>query len=349
MRRISKEVKIGKIKIGGDNPIYVQSMLNIPSFDIQKSIEQAIKLKEVGCDILRIAVPDKDALKLIDAIKSNVDIPLVADIHFDYKLAIEAANAGIDKIRINPGNIGSEERIKKVAKVCQEKSIPIRIGVNSGSVERHLLEKYGSATSKAMVESAIYNAKLLQKFDFDNIVISIKSSSVLKTVESYKMLANVCDYPLHLGITEAGTENMGVIKSSVGIGSLLLDGIGDTMRVSLTDDPCKEVKTGINILKSIDMYEKGGIDFVSCPTCGRTRINLIKIAKEAEKALENCKKNLKVAIMGCVVNGPGEAKDADIGITGADGIGILFKKGKVIKKVPEENLVQELVKEVENM
>ncbi len=349
MRRISKEVKIGKIKIGGDNPIAVQSMINIPSFDIQKSIEQAVKLKEAGCDIIRIAVPDKEALKLIDAIKSNVDIPLVADIHFDYKLAIEAANAGIDKIRINPGNIGSEERIKKVAKVCQEKNIPIRIGVNSGSVERHLLEKYGSATSQAMVESAIYNAKLLQKFDFDNIVISIKSSSVLKTVESYKMLANMCDYPLHLGITEAGTENMGVIKSSVGIGSLLLDGIGDTIRVSLTDDPCKEVKTGINILKSIDMYKKGGIDFVSCPTCGRTRINLIKIAKEAEAALENCKKNLKVAIMGCVVNGPGEAKDADIGITGADGVGILFKKGKVIKKVPEENLVQELVKEVENM
>ena len=349
MKRNSKEVKIGKIKIGGDNPIAVQSMLNIPSYDIQKSVEQAVKLKKSGCDILRIAVPDKDAIKLIDAIKSKVDIPLVADIHFDYQLAIEAANAGIDKIRINPGNIGNEEKIKKVAKICDEKNIPIRIGVNSGSVERHLLEKYGSATTEAMVESAIYNAKLLEKFDFNNIVISIKSSSVVKTVDSYKMLAKMCDYPLHVGITEAGTENMGIIKSSIGIGSLLLSGIGDTIRVSLTDDPCKEVKTGINILKSIDMYEKGGIEFVSCPTCGRTRIDLIKIAKEAEKALENCNKNLKVAIMGCVVNGPGEAKDADIGITGANGLGIIFKKGKVIKQVPEENLVRELLKEIENM
>lgn len=349
MRRTSKEVKIGKIKIGGNNPIAVQSMLNVPSYEIQKSVEQAEKLKGCGCDILRIAVPDKDALKLIDAIKSKVDIPLVADIHFDYKLAIEAAYAGIDKIRINPGNIGSEEKIKAVAKVCIDKNIPIRIGVNSGSVERHLLEKYGSATSEAMVESAVYNAKLLEKFDFDNIVISIKSSSVVKTVNSYKMLADMCGYPLHLGVTEAGTEDIGIIKSSIGIGSLLLGGIGDTIRVSLTDDPCKEVKAGINILKSINMYEKGGIEFVSCPTCGRTRINLIKIAKEAQSALNGINKNLKVAIMGCVVNGPGEAKDADIGITGSDGVGIIFKKGKVIKKVPEENLVQELIKEIENM
>lgn len=349
MRRNSKEVKIGKIKIGGNNPIAVQSMLNVPSYEIQKSVEQAEKLKECGCDILRVALPDKDALKLIDAIKSKVDIPLIADIHFDYKLAIEAAYAGIDKIRINPGNIGSEEKIKAVAKVCIDKNIPIRIGVNSGSVERHLLEKYGSATSKAMVESAVYNAKLLEKFDFDNIVISIKSSSVVKTVNSYKMLTDMCGYPLHLGITEAGTEDIGIIKSSIGIGSLLLGGIGDTIRVSLTDDPCKEVKAGINILKSINMYEKGGIEFVSCPTCGRTRINLIKIAKKAQAALNGINKNLKVAIMGCVVNGPGEAKDADIGITGADGVGIIFKKGKVIKKVPEENLVQELIKEIENM
>lgn len=349
MRRTSKEVKIGKIKIGGNNPVAVQSMLNVPSYEIQKSVEQAEKLKKCGCDILRIAVPDKDAIKLIDAIKSRVDIPLVADIHFDYKLAIEAAYAGIDKIRINPGNIGSEEKIKAVAKVCIDKNIPIRIGVNSGSVERHLLEKYGSATSEAMVESAVYNAKLLEKFDFDNIVISIKSSSVVKTVNSYKMLADMCSYPLHLGVTEAGTEDIGIIKSSIGIGSLLLGGIGDTIRVSLTDDPCKEVKAGINILKSINMYENGGIEFVSCPTCGRTRINLIKIAKEAQAALNGINKNLKVAIMGCVVNGPGEAKDADIGITGADGVGIIFKKGKIIKKVPEENLVQELINEIENM
>lgn len=349
MRRISKEVTIGKIKIGKNNPIAIQSMLNIPSYNIQKSVNQAIELKEAGCDILRIAIPDKDAIKLIDAVKSKVDIPLVADIHFDYKLALEAARAGIDKIRINPGNIGNEERIKEVAKICKEKHIPIRIGVNSGSVERHFLEKYGSATTEAMVQSAVYNARLLEKFDFDDIVISIKSSSVIKTIESYKMLAEMCNYPLHLGITEAGTENMGIIKSSIGISSLLLGGIGDTIRVSLTDDPCKEIRAGINILRSIDMYEKGGIEFVSCPTCGRTRINLIKIAKEAEEALKNCKKNLKIAIMGCVVNGPGEAKDADIGITGSNGVGIIFKKGKIVKKVSEENLVKELLKEIESM
>lgn len=349
MRRYSKEVKIGKIKIGGNNPIAVQSMLNIPSYDVEKNVEQAITLQKAGCDILRIAIPDKNSVQLIYAIKSKVDIPLVADIHFDYELALESAFAGIDKIRINPGNIGNEGKIKKVAKICKEKNIPIRIGINSGSVERHLLEKYGSPTAEAMVESAIYNAKLLEKFDFNDIVISIKSPSVVKTVEAYKILAKKCDYPLHLGITEAGTENMGIIKSSVGIGSLLLEGIGDTIRVSLTDCPSKEVKTGINILKSIDMYTKSGIEFVSCPTCGRTKIDLIKIAKETEKALENSKKNLKVAIMGCVVNGPGEAKDADIGITGADGAGIIFKKGKVIKKVPEENLVEELTQEIEKM
>lgn len=349
MRRYSREVKIGKVKIGGNNPIAVQSMLNVPSHDIQKNVEQAIKLKEIGCDILRIAIPDKESIQLIDAIKSKVDIPLVADIHFDYKLALEATYAGIDKIRINPGNIGNEEKIKQVAKVCREKDIPIRIGVNSGSIEPHLLKKYGAPTAEAMVQSAIYNVKILEKFDFNNIVISIKSPSVIKTVEAYKIIAKECDYPLHIGITEAGTEAMGVIKSSIGIGSLLLDGIGDTIRVSLTDYPSKEVKTGINILKSIDMYAKRGIEFISCPTCGRTKIDLIKIAKETEKALKGSNKNLKVAIMGCIVNGPGEAKDADIGITGADGLGIIFKKGKVIKKVPEENLVEELVKEIESM
>ncbi len=349
MRRYSKEVKIGKVKIGGNNPIAVQSMLNAHSHDIQKNVEQAIKLKEIGCDILRIAIPDKKSIQLIDAIKSKVDIPLVADIHFDYKLALEAAFAGIDKIRINPGNIGNEEKIKQVAKVCNEKDIPIRIGVNSGSIEPHLLKKYSTPTAEAMVQSAIYNVKILEKFDFNNIVISIKSPSVIKTVEAYKMLAKKCDYPLHIGITEAGTETMGVIKSSIGIGSLLLDGIGDTIRVSLTDSPLKEVKTGINILKSIDMYSNRGIEFISCPTCGRTKIDLIKIAKKTEKALKNSNKNLKVAIMGCVVNGPGEAKDADIGITGADGLGIIFKKGKVIKKVPEKNLVAELIKEIESM
>ncbi|MBR2579356.1 MAG: flavodoxin-dependent (E)-4-hydroxy-3-methylbut-2-enyl-diphosphate synthase, partial [Clostridia bacterium] len=309
---------------------------------------QAKELKSAGCDILRIAIPDIDAVKLIDAIKSEVDIPLVADIHFNYKLALESVAAGIDKIRINPGNIGDEEKIKAVAKACRNGGIPIRIGVNSGSVEKHLLEKHGGATPDAMTESALYNAKLLEKFDFNNIVISIKSSSVQDTVKAYKLIAEKCNYPLHLGVTEAGTETLGTLKSAIGIGSLLLGGIGDTIRVSLTDSPLKEVETGINILKSLDMYGSG-IKFVSCPTCGRTRINLIKIAKEAEKALANCKKNLKIAIMGCVVNGPGEAKDADIGITGANGIGIIFKKGEVIRKVPEEQLISELIKEVESM
>ncbi len=348
MRRNSKEIKIGKIKIGKENPIAVQSMLNIPSYDIENSVKQAQKLKSAGCDILRIAIPDAEAIKLIDAIKTKVDIPLVADIHFDYKLALESVNAGIDKIRINPGNIGDKSRIKMVAYACRNKNIPIRIGVNSGSVERHILEKYGSPTPEAMVQSALYNIKLLENFDFDNIVVSLKSSSVNKTVQSYRLLADKCNYPLHLGVTEAGTEEMGIVKSSIGIGSLLLDGIGDTIRVSLTDEPIKEITAGINILKAIDLY-KPSIKFVSCPTCGRTRIDLIKIAKEAENALKNCNKNLKIAIMGCVVNGPGEARDADIGITGANGMGIIFKKGKIIKKVKENDLVQELVNEVNRM
>ncbi|MDO4199621.1 MAG: flavodoxin-dependent (E)-4-hydroxy-3-methylbut-2-enyl-diphosphate synthase [Clostridia bacterium] len=348
MRRHAKEIQIGNIKIGGNNRIAVQSMLSTPSYDIENSVRQAKELKLAGCDILRVAIPDIDAVKLVYAIKSAVDIPLVADIHFNYKLALESVAAGIDKIRINPGNIGDEDKIRAVAAACRNKNIPIRIGVNSGSVEKHLLEKYGSATPEAMVESALYNIKLLEKFDFDNIVISIKSSSVRNTVKSYRLIAERCDYPLHLGVTEAGTETLGTMKGAIGIGSLLLDGIGDTVRVSLTDSPIKEVTAGINILKSLDMYGSG-IKFVSCPTCGRTRIDLIKIAKEAEKALAGCKKNLKIAIMGCVVNGPGEAKDADIGITGGNGVGIIFKKGKIIRKVPENTLVDELVKEVELM
>ncbi len=348
MRRHTKEVRVGNIKIGGNNRIAVQSMLSVPSYDIENSVRQAQELKSAGCDILRIAIPDIDAVKLIDAIKSAVDIPLVADIHFNYKLAIESIAAGIDKIRINPGNIGDEDKIKTVAVACKSKNIPIRIGVNSGSVEKHLLEKYGRATPEAMVESAVYNAQLLEKFDFDDIVISIKSSSVMNTVKSYRLIAEKCEYPLHLGVTEAGTETLGTIKGAIGIGSLLLDGVGDTLRVSLTDSPIKEVTTGINILKSLDMYGSG-IKFVSCPTCGRTRIDLINIAKEAENALSDCKKNLKIAIMGCVVNGPGEAKDADLGITGANGVGIIFKKGEVIKKVPQEELISELIKEVEAM
>ena len=348
MRRHSNEVKIGDLKIGGNNPILVQSMLSIPSYDIENSVKQAIKLKQAGCEILRIAIPDKDSIKLIDAIKNAVDIPLVADIHFDYKLALESVAAGIDKIRINPGNIGNEDKIKAVAKACKNKNIPIRIGVNSGSIERKILEKYSSPTPEAMCESALYNAQLLEKFDFNNIVISIKSSSVRRMAESYRMIARKCQYPLHLGVTEAGTKTMGTIKSAIGIGSLLLDGIGDTIRVTLTDDPVEEVKAGFNILKALEL-RKCGITFISCPTCGRTRIDIIKIAKEIENLLENNKSNLKVAVMGCVVNGPGEAKEADIGIAGGDGYGVIFKKGKIFKKVEEENLVNELVNEINNM
>lgn len=347
-RRLSKKVKIGNVVIGGDSPIAVQSMVNVPSYDSENSIKQAKKLKNAGCDILRIAIPDIHSVKLIDNIKNEVDIPLVADIHFDYKLALEAISAGIDKIRINPGNIGNEEKIKTIAHACKTRGIPIRIGVNSGSVERHLLAKYGKVTPEAMAESAIYNVSLLEKYDFDDIVISIKSSDVKTTVDACTIAARECNYPFHLGITEAGTPKIGTIKSSIGIGSLLLNGIGDTIRVALTGDPCEEVEAGIDILKALNLYDKG-ITLISCPTCGRTRINLIKIAGEVEKALKNYPKKLKVAIMGCVVNGPGEAKDADIGITGADGIGIIFKKGKIIKKVPEKNLVKELIKEIKLM
>ena len=348
MKRKSKEVKIGKVKIGANNPIAVQSMLSVPSYDIEQNVKQATELKNAGCDILRVAIPDMESVKLIEAIKKEVDIPLVADIHFDYKLAIESAYAGIDKIRINPGNIGNSEKVKEVAKICYNKNIPIRIGVNSGSLERHILEKYGKVTPQAMCGSAIYNANLLENFDFTNIVISLKSSDVKTSVEAYRLMSQKSDYPLHLGITEAGTESMGIVKSSIGIGSLLLDGIGDTIRVSLTDSPTKEVQAGIKILKSLNMYDKG-ITFVSCPTCGRTRIDIVKIAKEVEKLLENNKSKLKVAIMGCVVNGPGEAKDADIGICGGDGIGIIFKKGKIIRKVDEKDIVKELIKEVNLM
>ncbi len=348
MRRNSNEVKIGNLKIGGNNPILVQSMLSVPSYDIKNSVKQAIELKNAGCEILRIAIPDMESVKLIDAIKNEVDIPLVADIHFDYKLALESVAAGIDKIRINPGNIGSEDKINAVAKACKNKNIPIRIGVNSGSVERKILAKYSGPTPEAMCESALYNANLLEKFDFNDIVISIKSSSVNNMVKGYRLIAQKCSYPLHLGVTEAGTITMGTIKSAIGIGSLLLDGIGDTIRVTLTDDPTEEVKAGFNILKALEL-RNNGITFISCPTCGRTRIDIIKIAKETQHLLRNNKSNIKVAIMGCVVNGPGEAKEADIGIAGDDGYGIIFKKGKIFKKVEEENLLSELINEINKM
>lgn len=347
-RRKTKKVTLGNIGIGGDSSITVQSMLNTPSTDIEGSVRQSIELEKAGCEIIRLAIPDEDAVQLIPAIKKEVSVPLVADIHFNYRLALEAAAAGIDKIRINPGNIGSDDRVKQVADECRRRNIPIRIGVNSGSLEKHILEKYGKPTPEALCDSALYHASLLEKFDFDNIVLSMKSSNVEFMVKAYELAAERTDYPLHLGVTEAGTERMGIIKSSMGIGSLLMRGIGDTIRVSLTDSPVKEVYAAKDILKALGL-NKDGVKFISCPTCGRTRIDLIGLAAKAEELLRDCKKNITVAIMGCIVNGPGEAREADIGIAGGDGAGLIFKKGEIIKKVPEEELLSELMKEIEKM
>lgn len=347
-RRITKKIKLGNTCIGGDSDILVQSMLNIPSTDIEGSVRQARELASAGCQVIRFAIPDEKALDLIEPIKNAVDVPLVADIHFDYRLALGAAERGIDKIRINPGNIGSEDRVKAVADICKSKGIPIRIGVNSGSLEKEILAKYGSPTPEALVESALYHASLLEKFDFDDIIISIKSSNVETMINSYEFAAKSCNYPLHLGVTEAGTERMGIIKSSIGIGSLLAKGIGDTIRVSLTDEPVKEVFAGFDILKALGLKNDSPY-LISCPTCGRTRIDLVGLAKQVEERLRDCKKPIKVAVMGCVVNGPGEAKEADIGIAGGDGNGLIFKKGEILRKVDEKDLLDELMKEIEKL
>ncbi len=348
MRRSSKAVKVGNIIVGGDAPVSVQSMLCAPSYDLQGNIEQAIRLQEAGCDIIRVSVPDMESVRLIDGLKNAVRIPVVADIHFDYMIALECVAAGVDKIRINPGNIGSDDRVKAVADACKANGIPIRIGVNSGSLERSILEKYNGPTPEALVESALYHASLLEKFDFDDIVISIKSSDVVRTYEAYSLIADKCKYPLHLGVTEAGALRSGLIKSSCALGGLLLNGIGDTIRVSLTDDPVEEVKAGIDILKAVGL-RKGGVSIVSCPTCGRTRIDVVNMVKEAEKRLAGLDKDIKVAIMGCVVNGPGEAKEADIGIAGGDKCGVLIRKGEVIRKIDEDSLLDELIAEIERM
>lgn len=347
-RRFAKKVNIGGVTIGGNEAIAVQSMLNRRSDDFEGSIAQAKQLEAAGCDIVRAAVPDMPAVKLIYELKKNISIPVVADIHFDYKLALECVEAGVDKIRINPGNIGSEDRVKAVADKCKASGVPIRIGVNSGSVEKEILKKYGSPTPMAMAESALYHASLLEKFDFDDIVISIKSSNVQNTVRAYETVAALCSYPLHIGVTEAGTKHMGIIKSAAGIGSLLAHGIGDTIRVSLTDEPVEEIKAGIDILKALNLRENC-VEIVSCPTCGRTRINMIEIADKVTNALADCKKPLKVAVMGCAVNGPGEAREADIGIAGGDGCGLIFKKGEIVRKVPEDRIVEELLLEIEKM
>lgn len=347
-RRKSRKIKLGNTTLGGDSPVLVQSMLNVPSTNIDGSVAQAKALAAAGCQVIRFAIPDEAALDLIEPIKNAVDVPLVADIHFNYRLALGAAQRGIDKIRINPGNIGSDDRVKAVADICREKQIPIRIGVNSGSLEKHILAKYGAPTPEAMVESAMYHAALLEKFDFNDIVISIKSSNVPTMIAAYEMAAQRCDYPLHLGVTEAGTERMGIIKSAAGIGSLLCHGIGDTIRVSLTDDPVKEVFAAMDILKAIGLKNDSSY-LIACPTCGRTRIDLVGLAKQVEEKLRDVHKPIKVAVMGCVVNGPGEAREADIGIAGGDGEGLLFKKGQILRKVPEDQLLTELMKEIDKL
>lgn len=347
-RRLSKKIKLGNTFIGGDSDILVQSMLNIPADNTDASVAQAKELAAAGCQVIRFAIPNEKALELVEPIKNAVDVPLVADIHFDYRLALGAVERGIDKIRINPGNIGDESRVKAVAQACKAKNIPIRIGVNSGSLEKDILAKYGSPTPEAMVESALYHASLLEKFDFDDIVISIKSSNVETMIKAYELAADKCSYPLHLGVTEAGTERMGLIKSSIGIGSLLTRGIGDTIRVSLTDEPVKEVFAAFDILKAIGL-KKDCPYLISCPTCGRTKIDLVSLAKQVEERLKDCKKPIKVAVMGCVVNGPGEAKEADIGIAGGDGNGLIFKKGEILRKVDEKDLLDELMKEIEKL
>lgn len=347
-KRKSKKIKLGNTFIGGDSDILVQSMLNVPAGDIDGSVSQAKELAAAGCQVIRFAIPNEEALALVEPIKNAVDVPLVADIHFDYRLALGAVERGIDKIRINPGNIGDDSRVKAVADACRSKNIPIRIGVNSGSLEKEILAKYGSPTPEAMVESAMYHAGLLEKYDFDDIVISIKSSDVNTMISAYELAAEKCSYPLHLGVTEAGTERMGIIKSSIGIGSLLTRGIGDTIRVSLTDAPVKEVFAAFDILKAIGL-KKDCPYLISCPTCGRTKIDLVGLAKQVEENLRDCRKPIKVAVMGCIVNGPGEAKEADIGIAGGDGCGLIFKKGEILRKVDEKDLLQELMKEIEKL
>ncbi|WP_026882297.1 flavodoxin-dependent (E)-4-hydroxy-3-methylbut-2-enyl-diphosphate synthase [Clostridium akagii] len=349
MERVkTKSIKVGNIYIGGNNKIAVQSMTNTDTRDINATVNQILNLEKSGCDIVRCAVIDEAASMAIKEIVKQIHIPLVADIHFDYKLALSSIKNGVSALRINPGNIGSYEKVKIVASAAKENGIPIRIGVNSGSLEKEILKKYGKVCSDALVESAMEHVKLLESVDFHDIVISIKSSDVIMMIESYRKISKLVSYPLHVGVTEAGTVWRGTIKSSVGIGTLLCEGIGDTIRVSLTGDPVDEIKVGKEILKSVGLLSEG-IQFISCPTCGRTQIDLINIAKEVESRLIGCKKNIKVAIMGCVVNGPGEAREADIGIAGGKGEGLIFKKGEIVKKVKEEDLVEALINEINNI
>jgi len=346
---ISSIVKVGPYKLGGKNPVRVQSMCNTDTRDVAATVKQILALEKAGCEIIRVAVPDMAAAKVLGKIKKRIQIPLVADIHFDYKLAIEAAEQGVDKIRINPGNIGSDENVKKVVAICKKKKIPIRIGINGGSLERDILKKYkGKVTAAGMVESAMRHIRILEKHNFKNILISLKASDIERTVEAYRMLAKKVKYPLHIGVTEAGTVFRGTVMSSIGLGILLYDGIGATLRVSLTADPLEEMKVAWEILKSLKL-RKRGVTVTSCPTCGRTRINIIKLAHQVEDAMKEIDKDIHIAVMGCVVNGPGEAREADIGVAGGVGAGAIFRKGKVIKSVKEKDILPTLLQEIEKL
>lgn len=338
--RKTREIKIGNLFIGGDNPVVIQSMTNTFTKDVEATVKQILELEKAGCEMVRVTVNNDEAAEAIREIKKKIHIPLVADIHFDYKLALKAIENGVDKLRINPGNIGDDEKIRLVVEKAKEYKIPIRIGVNSGSIEKKILEKYGKPTADGMVESAMYHIALLEKYDFHDIVVSLKASNVQMMIEAYRKISKIIDYPLHLGVTEAGTAFQGTVKSSIGIGSLLIDGIGDTIRVSLTENPVEEIKVAKEILKVLGLRK--GVEIISCPTCGRTEIDLISLAKKVEKEFGNIDKNIKIAVMGCVVNGPGEAKEADYGVAGGKGVGLIFKKGEILKKVREDEIISEL-------
>ena len=347
LRQNTKEIRIGDVVIGGNHPVAIQSMTNTKTEDIKGTVEQIHRLEAAGCEIVRCTVPTLEAAEALREIKKNIQIPLVADIHFDYRMAIAAIENGADKIRINPGNIGGEERLRAVVDKAKEHEIPIRVGVNSGSLEKTLLEKYGAVTAEGIVESALDKVRMIEEMEYDNLVVSIKSSDVMMCVKAHELIAEQCPYPLHVGITEAGTVYSGNIKSSIGLGIILYEGIGKTIRVSLTGDPAEEIRSAKLILKTLGL-RKGGIEVVSCPTCGRTQIDLIGLANQVEKMVQEFPLDLKVAVMGCVVNGPGEAREADIGIAGGKGEGLLIKKGEVVKKVKEEELLETLRRELQN-
>ena len=348
MRKQKRIVNIGGVKIGGDNPVAIHSMCNTDTRDVKATVNQIHELENAGCEIIRVAVPDMVAAKAVADIKKQIHIPLVVDIHFDYRLALECMKNGADKVRINPGNIGDRDRVKQVVEMAKEREIPIRIGVNGGSLERELLQKYGGVTADALVESAMGHVAILDELNFNNVVVSIKISDVPKMLCAYRKFNEISDIPLHIGVTESGTLKGGTVKSAVGIGALLAEGIGDTMRVSLTANPVEEIYAAYDIQKVLGM-RKTGAEIVSCPTCGRTQLDLISIANEVEKRAANIDKPIKIAVMGCAVNGPGEAREADIGIAGGKGEGLIFKKGEIIKKVPQDSLVDELMKEIETL